>query len=346
MRLYRPFNTKKNPLLGQRIDNERQVRRSRFYLGLALLIFLSACRQTPEVIGDPNAELRYTICKEALEQPLEHRAYQGFGGWFFFTLDLKETYPLYRQTAFLTEFSRKLRAEGTSLIMIPVTGRALVRPDMLYLGDPVQINFDPDQAEKAYGTFLSTLGASGVQIFDTLEAARAYDASGGQTFFRRDLHWRSEGAKAIFEGVAEQIEQFAPELPNLNATLERTSNDRHHGKFIEKWTTRNCGYRLPGEAQGVYTVTPTVTGSPSSDVILVGSSFSIPPYNYDFLAAALQSEVLNMAVGAGGARVSLERYLASETYQARKPRVLVWEFPLYASEFTPSEQTRLLSLVR
>ena len=216
---------------------------------------------------------------------------------------------------------------------------------MLYLGDPAQINFDPDQAEKAYGTFINTLGASGVQVFDMLEAARAYDASGGQTFFRRDLHWRSEGAKAIFEGVAGQVKQIAPELPSLNSTLELTADERHHGQFIEKWTTRNCGYRLPGEAQGIYKVTPTVTGSSSAEVVLVGSSFSLPPYGYDFLAVALQSEVLNVSVGAGGARVSLKRYLASETYRAHKPRVLVWEFPLYASEFTSRDQARILDLI-
>lgn len=321
------------------------MRRSWFYLGLVLLIFLSACRQTPEIIGNPNAELRYSICQEALDQPLEDRAYQGFDGWFFFTLDLEEIYPFYRQTVFLTELSRKFRAGGTSLIIVPVTGRALVRPDMLYLGDPVQINFDPDQAEKAYVTFLSTLGASGVQVFDTLEAARAYDASGGQTFFRRDLHWRSEGAKVIFEGVAGQVKQLAPKLPKVNVTLERTSDDRHHGQFIERWTARNCGYRLPGEMQGIYTATPIVTGSPSSDVVLVGSSFSIAPYNYDFLAAALQSEVLNVAVGAGGARVSLERYLTGETYQNHKPRVLVWEFPLYGEAFSPEEQAHFLGLI-
>lgn len=313
--------------------------------GLALLTLLSACQRVPEIIGNPNAELRYEICREALEQPPEHRAYQGRDGWFFFTLDLKETYPLYRQTAFLAELSSRFKARGTTLIMVPVTGRALVRPDTLYLSDPAQINFDPEQAGRAYRAFLNSLGADGVRVFDTLKAARAYDASGGQTYFRRDLHWRSQGAKAIFEGVASQVKQVVPELPNLRVSLQRTSDNWHHGKFIEKWTTRSCGYRLPGEAQGTYTVVPTVTGSPASDVVLVGSSFSLPPYGYDFLAVALQSEVLNMSVGAGGARVSLEAYLGSSTYRAHKPRVLVWEFPLYAPEFTLNEQAKLLGLV-
>ncbi len=314
------------------------------YLGLLLLIFLSACRQTEEISGNPNAELRYAVCQEALDQPLEDRAYQGLDGWFFFTFDLEEGYPFYQQTAFLTELSRKFRAQGVSLVILPVTGRALVRPDVLYLGDPLQINFDPDEAEKAYDTFLSTLGASGVQVFDTLTAAKANDASGGQTFFRRDLHWSSEGAKAVFEGVAGQVKQIAPELPDLNATVERTSSQQHYGQFIRKWTTRHCGYRLPGETQGVYTAAPAVRGSAASDVVLAGSSFSIPPYGYDFLAAALKSEVLNVSVGAGGARIPLERYLSSGTYQNHKPRVLVWEFPLYGKAFSPDEQARFLDL--
>jgi len=314
---------------------------------LALLALLSACQKIPEIIGSPHGELEFSICEEALAQPPEHRAYQGYGGWFFFLHDLEEAYPLYRQTAFFADFSARLKARGTSLILVPVTGRALVRPDTLYLADPAQLGFDPEEAGDAYRTFLSTLRASGVGVFDMLEAAKAYDASGGQTFFKRDLHWRSEGAKAVFDGVAAQIKQLVPDLPKMEVALTHSPEDaRHHGQFVNKWTSRNCGYRLPAEPQGVYPVTPTTVGGPSAEVVLVGSSFSLPPYGYDFLAAALQSEVLNVSVGAGGARISLERYLGSETYRAHKPRVLVWEFPLYASGFTLGEQARLLNLVK
>ena len=233
-----------------------------------------------------------------------------------------------------------------SLVLLPVTGRALVRPDTLYLGDPLHLNFDPREAEARYNDFLAGLRAGGVEVFDVLAAARAFDAGGGQTFFRRDLHWRSDGANAVFQGVAAQVKRLAPDLPQAAVALSRAPGEaQHRGQFVNTWTSRTCGYLLPAEPHGVYTVTPTPSGTASSDVVLVGSSFSIPPYGFDFLAAALQSPVYNAAVGSGGAKLSLERYLGSAAYRNHKPRVLVWEFPVYAYGFSPDEQAQLLGLV-
>lgn len=314
---------------------------------LLLLGLLGSCGRLPELAGNERVELEFSICQAALEQPLEKRAYQGLKGWFFFTLDLRETYPLYEQTAFLTELAARLEAQGVSLVLLPVTGRALVRPDALYLGDPLQVNFKPREAENRYNDFLAALRKGGVQVFDTLAAARAYDAAGGQTFFSRDLHWRSEGARAVFERVAAQVRELAPGLPGLALTLNRSPTEaQHYGQFVNNWTARECGYRLPPEAHGVYTVTPSATGGPRADVVLVGSSFSISPYGYDFLAATLQSPVFNVAVGAGGASTSLMRYLGGEAYENHKPRVLVWEFPVYAPKITPNEQAEILDLAK
>lgn len=315
-------------------------------LFLILLAPLDACRQLPEIIGNADGELAFNICGAALAQPLEDRAYQGLEGWFFFTLDLRETYPLYEQTDFFAELSARLENKGVSLVLLPVTGRAIVRPDTLYLGEPLHVNFDPREAEGRYNGFLEGLRAGGVGVFDTLVAARAFDAAGGQTFFSRDLHWRSEGADAIFKGVAAQLKQLEPDLPVAAVTLSRLPNGaRHHGKFVNDWTSHHCGYRLPAEPHGAYVVAPSPSGNASSAVVLVGSSFSIPPYGYDFLAAALQSPVFNVAVGSGGAKLSLERYLSSSAYRDHKPRVLVWEFPVYAYGFSPEEQAHLLGLV-
>ena len=231
-----------------------------------------------------------------------------------------------------------------SAVVGTLASRALGRPDTLYLGDPPHLNFDPREAEAAYNDFLEGLRVGGVEVFDTLAAARAFDAGGGQTFFSRDLHWRSEGANAVFQGVAAQIKRLEPDLPGAAVTLTRNPGEaQHRGQFVNTWTSKNCGYLLPAEPHGVYTVTPP--GNASSAVVLVGSSFSIPPYGFDFLAAALQSPVYNAAVGSGGAKLSLERYLGSAGYRDRKPRVLVWEFPVYAYGFSPDEQARFLDLV-
>lgn len=79
--------------------------------------------------------------------------------------------------------------------------------------------------------------------------------------------------------------------------------------------------------------------------MLASSSFSIAPYYYDFLAVALQSEVLNVSVGAGGALVGLDTYLLDGAYAADKPSVLVWEFPVFAPPLGEAAQRQLLGSV-
>ena len=237
-------------------------------LFLVLLTLLDACRQLPENLGNADRELQFDLCEAALEQPLEDRAYQGLDGWFFFTLDLREAHPLYERTAFFAEFSARLKAQGVTLVLLPVTSRAVVRPDTLYLGDPLHLNFDPREAEARYNDFLAGLRAGGVEVFDVLAAARAFDADGGQTFFRRDLHWRSDGANAVFEGVAAQVKRLEPDLPQAAVALSRAPGEvQHRGQFVNTWTSRTCGYLLPAEPHGVYTVTPTPSGTASSEVV-------------------------------------------------------------------------------
>ncbi len=311
-----------------------------------LLILLAACAVVPQIDPNPNTELRFDICDRSLERPVAYRAFQGLDGWFYFDYDLEEHYPLFEQTGLVTELSRRLASQGVTLVAVPISSRAVVRPGTLYLKDPQQAAFDPEEANTAYKTFVTTLKEAGIEVFDVVGAAKAYDAGGGQTFFKRDLHWNAEGANALFKGVAALIKKLpGTALPQTKLVLTREpQDDLHRGKFVNNWTYSQCGYVLPTEPQGVYTLSRPepgggLFGGSAPEVVLAGSSFSLPPYGYDFLAAALQSEVLNVAVGAGGAYISLQSYLLDGAYAADRPRVLVWEFPSWADALSEAART-------
>ena len=316
------------------------------------LILLAACAVVPQIDPNPNTELKFEICDRALKRPVANRAFQGLDGWFYFDYDLEETLPIFEQTEFMAELSRRLATQDVTLLAMPISSRALVRPDTLYLDDPYQASFGPEEANAVYQTFVLTLKEEGVEVFDVVEAAKAFDRGGGQTFFRRDLHWNAEGANALFKGVAAQIEKMTGNtLPQTKLILtRRPEDDQHRGQFVSNWTYSQCGYVLPAEPQGVYTLSKPdpeggLFGGGAPEVVLAGSSFSRPPYDYDFLAAALQSEVLNVSVGAGGAYIGLQSYLLDGAYQTDKPRVLVWEFPTFADPIPEGAQREILGSV-
>lgn len=321
-------------------------------LSLVLLLSLSACSVVTVIEPNPQGPLQYEICDDALELPAAYRAFQGQDGWFFFKYDLEESYPLMEQTAFMAELHRALAGQGVSLVLLPVPSRAVVKPSVLYEEDLQQTAFAPDEAAATYNAFVNSLEGEGVAVVDVLAAAKAYDAAGGQTFFKRDLHWNTEGANAVAQATARTVQEAAgTPLPNNVLTLtRRPEDDGHQGQFVSRWLYAHCGYVLPSEPLGVYTVTRTDQGSGlfddnSPEIVLAGSSFSISPYYYDFLAVALQSEVLNVSIGAGGALVGLDTYLLDGAYSTDKPSVLVWEFPVFAPPLSEAAQRQLLGSV-
>ncbi len=316
---------------------------------LFLTVFLASCTLVPVAQRRINpGGLEYTVCNDGLEVFPEYRAYQGQNGWFFFEHDLEPEHPLMGQTDFMTELSRRLRAQGVELVVVPVPARGVAAPGNLYPGDPRQAAFDPDKAAAAYGAFARRLRSGGVRVFDVLSASRALAAAGRPAFFKRDLHWTTEGAKALLAELARDLRRELPELRVTEVSAVRAAVPyEHRGEFVSRWTYTHCGVALPTEPQPVYEVKERSSGGLFGDaqpeVVLTGSSFSLPPYDYGFLAAGLQSGVLNVSVGAGGAVVGLQTYLVDGAYEAAKPKVLVWEFPTYAPRLTGAQRRELLA---
>ena len=314
---------------------------------LFLVALLSSCMQkVPQEPVPQEQTPRFEVCAEALALPDAQRAFQGLDGWFFFNYDLKEAHEMMtpEQVAFIAKLNRVFANKGI-LLVVPVPNRGAVRPEALYLADPKQAAFSPASLRANFDAFVQSLEQQGVATVNVLAEAIAFDASGGQTFFKRDLHWTPEGANMIAKVVASKIsDRLAEPLPQLPFVLTRNPNDQTYtGLFINHWIRSACGYGFPPEPLGDYTVTSPATATKPVEVVQLGSSHSKPPFDKGFLSVALQSPVANMAVGNGGVFFSLENYLASDDYLQAPPTVLVWEFPASAAPIDALAQRRLLA---
>lgn len=331
-------------------------------LFVSLVLVLSACASDPITVPNPapdpaidpspisdpvpeNRVLEYDLCPEALELPEGKRMYQGYDGWFFFRFDLEEHFSIFDQTDFVVELSQALKTQGVSLVVMPIPARGVVRPNFIYPGDPTQRAFSSGEAEASYNNYVKTLRRAGVGIVDVLAAAKTFDAGGGQTFFKRDLHWTPEGTNAVAQETAKVVEQVANHaLPRTGMrVVRRPENDKlHRGAYLGDWLNKACGYLLPPELLKNYEVIymEEVNGVP--ETVLAGSSFSRDRFDHGFLGAALQSEVLNVSVGAGGAKLALESYLTGDDYANHKPEVIVWEWAVYTGSLGEASQRQLL----
>lgn len=145
-----------------------------------------------------------------------------------------------------------------------------------------------------------------------------------------------------------------PPLPEVPLTLTKAATPQEHtGETLKRLLRENCGYILPSEPLYDYTVTRApdsvsaaeLFGPSTPEVILAGTSFSVAPYYIDFLAAALQTDVLNISVSSGGAFVALSSYLLDGSYDAERPRAVAWEVPIWSPALTLAEQRQLLGSV-
>ena len=318
-----------------------------FALFFALLVGLSACSQEQLITAHPDRVLEFDICPEALALPDSQRGFQGRQGWFFFNFDFRETYKTItpEQAAFVVRLNQALMTQGVRLVVVPVPARGAVRPSVLYLNDPKQAAFSPAAIVAYYDAYIETLRQNGVAAVNVLAEAIAFDASGGQTFFKRDLHWTPEGANIVAQATAQEIQKrLGKPLTETRLVLARNPhNQTHPGRFINNWLYSSCNTTLPPEPLGDYAVSRPSGFVQKAEVVQAGSSFGGTPFDQGFLGVALQSEVSNVSVGNGGALFALESYLGGRDYQTERPRVLVWEFPAASSALGAAAQRRLLA---
>jgi len=72
--------------------------------------------------------------------------------------------------------------------------------------------------------------------------------------------------------------------------------------------------------------------------VLVGTSYSLRGNFHGYLQQSLGAEVLNVALDGGGFIQAVKAYLADESFQSAKPRVIIWEIPERAFSTPLTEQ--------
>lgn len=259
----------------------------------------SCVRQT--ATAQPERVLEFDICPAALATLPERGAFQGYGGWFYFWDDLIKPKVNLQETELVVRVNEALAVQGVKLVVAPLPNLGLLHPEYRDLRDPYQAAFSPTRERGAYYAYLDTLRQQGVTVVDVLAALRAFDTAGGQSFFKRDVHWTPEGANAAYSEVARVVRSvLSAPLPAERIELSQSPDTPYYGQHINVWTDELCGYLLAPEPMTNYAVAPDTSSDASAEVVKAGTSFSIPPYDVGLLSAALQSPVCNAAIGGGG----------------------------------------------
>ncbi len=238
----------------------------------------------------------------------------------------------------IRRFNKVLEHNGIALAFTIPPLKARIYAE--HLPDNVKIN---PYMERNYDRMVKTLRAGGVNVIDLNKPFLNSPKRDSDTplFFRLDTHWAPAGAMLAAETVRTEI--YA--TPDLKKALETVPEE----KFGVIWskskvnsTSRDMIKLLPeiSPTFAAEQILPFVVRKETTDgsllgdsndpaITLIGSSYSGPFYGFsDALRYTLQRDILTVWVSATqGSWVGMESYLRDDSFQTKKPKLLIWEIP-------------------
>jgi alginate biosynthesis protein AlgX len=257
----------------------------------------------------------------------------GKESWLFSRTDLLPPVDVSPSLPYLKRLNEALAEQGVTLLMVINPKRPMVADTYLEPTESNQASYDATATRAAYEKTLADVRSVGIVAPDLLEVA--LNMPEGETyFFSGDHHWRPTGARAAARAVAQSVAELGLELTQTSFVTTENGTDDVQGGFASK-VEEVCGVSWPDDMMSVFVTASSAEQSllgdaPAAEVVMVGTSFSKsarePGYNFEgFLKEALSTDVLNMAVTAGGGFGALQSYLLSETFRTQKPKLIVWE---------------------
>lgn len=316
---------------------------------LVLSLLCTAAMVNPALAERMTPALNTTLCAAADSAESYRGAFlksfktlqKGNQNWLYRDMDLKRAYgPRAAGYDSLQDLQRLLQSRGTTLVMVPIPGRALIHPE--YLGD---IDYDVQRGRQSYSRYLEQLRA--IQIVVPQINSLFEQTHSKPLFFARDHHWNHHGARTIARLTAYAIKGQKISGIGKKAFSSYSVGGDHNDGSLQRAALELCKQRYPKEPFKLY---QTVAMSSSLDddlfselveaqIVLVGTSNSKGRlhFNFDgFLAHYVGATVNNKAKSGGGFGGALKDYLDSKDFNESPPRILVWEVPGYYSLNDPA----------
>jgi alginate biosynthesis protein AlgX len=195
------------------------------------------------------------------------------------------------------------------------------------------VGYDPLMTARNYQDLATHLRKIGY----TVAAPENFSAQ-TNFFYKHDHHWRPEGAKLMAMTLANEIKQLPvyAEITKMPFRTEKEAYIDHPGTF-QKFINDVCGSNMPPETVPAYK-TYSLQGNmlndqPDAEIFLIGTSNSTAQASHanfpGFLKEAIGADIENFSVSGGGVDTSMLDWLGSDQYLRKKPKVVIWEIPVY-----------------
>ena len=270
---------------------------------------------------------------------------QGFAGkneWLFYTVEFTDAAD---QSAtdtsidLIRRFNKVLARNGIEMAFTMVPLKARIYAEHL----PDGVKNDP-YIKGNYDRMMQSLREGQVSVIDLNGPFLSSPQRNSDTplFFRLDTHWSPAGAMLAAETIRAGID--------ANPVLTKTLGAIPEEKFVMTKSSRRANSPtrdlvaklpegapifaaeqvLPFQVSREQKTSGSLLGDDTAAAItLMGSSYSAQWYRLpDALRYTLQRDILAISVEAiQGSWVGMESYLRDDSFQTKKPKLLIWEMP-------------------
>lgn len=285
------------------------------------------------LIGVTRVNAQVVLC-DALTKT-RFPIYQGIEGWFFRSAaDLNTDYELVTIQEGIRGLSKALAEKDITLVVLPVPSKGMVYGDKLKAEDIATSGFSVDASRTLYTDFVNNVQAEGVVVVDLLTPFLAAKQT-TDIFPKLDGHWTPEGAKLAAQIVAQSVGELERyiSLPKMAFETQLVGSKPPPEGAMQVALRDKCNIQLADENMNQYDTLSTSVGlldETTTPVALAGTSYSGEWRNFSgFLSEALQVDVLNNFVPAGGLFTSLQDLIIKLGDLEQAPTFIIWEFPIH-----------------
>ena len=323
-------------------------------VGAVLTVLTPTVRQWPQGKDVVTGEAMVTYEKENLDAKVPWRdasvnlwgglnarlfgeardgALIGKNGWLF-TSEEYQTAPgdqreIRSKLAYIQQVRDELKKDGAQLVVALIPAKARVYADQT-------IARVPAQTASLYQSMRFDLEKAGIRTPDLLtpfEEVKSRDDFFKDLFFRTDTHWTPTGAQVAAQAIAPVVTELGLDLPGAEYAAQTQMEVSRAGDLtryvpgdVRTDQVSPITYERTDEGDG------GLFGDEGIAVTLVGTSYSAETQDHVWhfdgaLAAALGTEVLNMAREGKGPIVPMREYLVSPERKDNPAQIVVWEIP-------------------
>lgn len=228
-----------------------------------------------------------------------------------------------------------LAKRGVELMVVYIPTRGMANAAML--SPEVRQGYDLQLAKDNYRTVVAKIRSLGIKVPDLSRLLDEHGSAEQPFFFKRDHHWTPTGARFTAGLVADELRKSAvfKKIPQQEFVSRAAGQNNKIGSLNQAFG-KICGYSYANQFVSSFVTEPKEESTdlfgetPIAEVVLAGTSFSAPQYNFaGFLKEQASIDVDNRSVSGGGFHSAMLQYLGSQDFQDNPPKILVWEITSY-----------------